>query len=260
MPLIVGCGAQSTRETIAHCRDAASSGGDFALILPPAYNRALFVPDSVRHFFLDVADASPLPLLVYNFPAAAGGTDLSSDLIADLARHPNIRGCKLTCGNTGKLARIAAATRGSGFAVLGGSADFTLPTLAAGGHGIIGGLANVSPRACVEIARRWERGDAPGARKMQEVVARADWAAIQGGLVGCKAALRARFGYGGFARKPLPRGDEKVWARRFDEVLTLEDELDDGEEEVKTNGNGDGDSRSSEEDGASSEESLVGDL
>lgn len=135
MPIIVGCGAQSTRETIQLCKDAYQSGGDFALVLPPAYYAPLFKPaaQTVIEYFTAVADASPIPLLIYNFPGAVNGMDLSSDIVVQLAAHPNIVGVKLTCGNTGKLNRVATATRSlypgkpgePGFLVLGGSADFT---------------------------------------------------------------------------------------------------------------------------------------
>src|SRR5262249_37249960 len=154
------------------------------------------------------ASASPIPILIYNYPGAVSGLDLSSDVIIELAKHPNIVGCKLTCGNTGKLNRIAAATRaatpsepGSGFMCMAGSADFTLQTLIGGGSGIIGGLGNIAPKACVKLIRLFESGNLKEARRIQAIVARGDWAAIQGGIVGTKSALVAFFGYGGYARK-----------------------------------------------------------
>lgn len=212
MPVIVGCGAQSTRECIELCEDAASAGGDYALVLPPAYYQGLFSKDTVKDFFRDVATASPIPILIYNYPGAVSGMDMNSDTIIDLAKHPNIVGCKLTCGNTGKLNRIAAATRaatvsdpGSGFMCMGGSVDFTLQTLIGGGSGIIGGMANIAPKTCVKLVELFEEGRYADARKLQAVVARGDWAAIQGGIIGTKAGLVAHFGYGGYARKPLPR-------------------------------------------------------
>ncbi|GME22482.1 Dihydrodipicolinate synthetase-like protein [Neofusicoccum parvum] len=232
MPVIVGCGAQSTRETIELCVDAQEAGGDYALVLPPAYYQGLFSADSVSQFFKDVASASPIPILIYNYPGAVSGLDLSSDAIVALAAHPNIVGCKLTCGNTGKLARVAAATRaatpsdpGSGFMCMGGSADFTLQTLVAGGSGIIGGLANVAPKACVALIRLHEAGGAKAARDLQAVVARGDWAAIRGGIVGTKSALMSFWGYGGYARKPLPRpGKEESlrWRQGFEELVEVE--------------------------------------
>jgi 4-hydroxy-2-oxoglutarate aldolase len=232
MPIIVGCGAQSTRETIQLCDDAHRAGGDYALVLPPSYYRGLHAKSTVMEFFRDVATASPIPILIYNFPPAAGGIDLTSDDIIELSKHRNVAGCKLTCGNTGKLNRIAAATRaanldesGSGFMCMGGSADFLLQTLVGGGSGIIGGFANIAPKACVRLVELFEEGNLKEARKLQAVIARGDWSAIQGGIIGTKSALQSHFGYGGFARKPLPRPDKEEtarWRDAFDEVVKLE--------------------------------------
>lgn len=235
MPVIVGCGAQSTRETIELCEEAASAGGDYALVLPPGYYQGLFNKSTIMDFFRDVATASPIPILIYNYPGAVAGLDLNSDAIIELAEHPNIVGCKLTCGNTGKLNRIAAATRaatvsepGSGFMCMGGSVDFTLQTLIGGGSGIIGGMANIAPKACVKLVELFEAGQYKEARRLQAIVARGDWAAIQGGIIGTKAALMAHFGYGGFARKPLPRPNKeetRKWRDSFDELVKLENSL-----------------------------------
>ncbi|KAL2756075.1 hypothetical protein ACRALDRAFT_2123009 [Sodiomyces alcalophilus JCM 7366] len=254
IPLIVGCGAQSTRETIQLCKDAAASGGDYTLVLPPAYYGSLLSTDHILQYFRDVADASPIPVLVYNFPGVCSGLDLSSDVIIALADHPNIVGVKLTCGNTGKLARIAAATSTTTtlptspskkttqsthaaadaattqqpFRTFGGSVDFTLQTLVVGGQGIIGGTANIAPRACVRLMDLWERGELAEARELQAIVARGDWTAIQGGFVSVKAALAEFYGYGGEPRKPcaLLEGEElKKQLGGFAELMATEREL-----------------------------------
>ncbi|OAA70696.1 dihydrodipicolinate synthase [Cordyceps fumosorosea ARSEF 2679] len=234
-PLIVGCGAQSTLEAVRLCQDAAAAGGDYALVLPPSYYCGLFDgAATVTEFFTAVADASPIPILVYNYPGATPGVDLGSDTLAALARHPNVAGCKFTCGNTGKLGRVAAAARAAGddFLCFAGSADFTLPALAAGGAGVIGGLANVAPRACVRVFDVAEKEGvlSPEAVRLQEVVARGDWVAIQTGVVGVKAALNEYAGYGGFSRRPLPRPDAaktKVIADGLKELMELENSLQD---------------------------------
>ncbi|ESZ95323.1 dihydrodipicolinate synthase [Sclerotinia borealis F-4128] len=239
LPIIVGCGAQSVRETVQYCREAHAAGGDYALVLPPSYYAPLFLPSSasVIEFFNTVADQSPIPLLIYNYPGAVSGMDLSSDVIIQLSAHPNIVGVKLTCGNTGKLNRIVAATKPPkphfpastpSFLVLGGSADFTLQSLIGGGHGILAGLANIAPKACIEMTRLYHAGNIGEAQKFQEVVAQGDWAAIQGGIVSTKSGMQSWLGYGGFGRAPLPHptSDEMVkWKEGFRELVTLEKSL-----------------------------------
>jgi 4-hydroxy-2-oxoglutarate aldolase len=228
LPVIVGCGAQSTRETIQLCREAAEAGGSFAMILPPAYYGGLLTVDLIKEHFLAVADASPVPLLVYNFPGACGGLDLSSDAILDLAKHPNIAGAKLTCGNTGKLARVVAGTRGSGFRIFGGSCDFTLQALAVGGHGVIAGTANLAPRVCLRLIDLWHQGKLDEAARLQGVVADGDWAAIKGGFVSVKAALQHYRGYGGQPRKPCALLQGKALHEQLDgffQLMELEKDL-----------------------------------
>jgi len=235
LPIIVGCGSQSTRETIELCQEAQAHGGDAVLVLPPSYFKASYTQQSFIDFFEDVASGSPIPVLIYNYPGAVAGIDLDSDTIIHLAKHPNIMGCKLTCGNTGKLNRIAAATRAataadaaSGFMCLGGSADFTLPTLISGGSGIITGLGNVTPKACVKVFDLWAAGKIAEAQGAQAVVARGDWAAISGGIVGTKSGLETYFGYGGYARRPLPKPSKQDvvrYSEAFKEVVEFENKL-----------------------------------
>lgn len=235
IPVVAGCGAQSTRESIDLCNEAQASGADYALVLPPSYFKTNYTQQCLIDYFQDVASESPIPILIYNYPGAVAGVDLDSDTLIHLAKHPNIIGCKLTCGNTGKLNRIASASKaatatsaGSGFMCMGGSADFTLPTMIAGGSGIVTGLGNVAPKACVKVFELWAAGKVEEAQQVQAVVARGDWAAIAGGIVGTKSGLETYFGYGGFARRPLPKpskSDIVKYAESFKEVVALENDL-----------------------------------
>jgi dihydrodipicolinate synthase/N-acetylneuraminate lyase len=194
VPVIAGCSAQSVRETVELCREAREAGATHALVLPPGYYRGLMDSDGVVGFFETVAERSPLPLVVYNFPAAANGVDLDSDVLLRLAGNARIVGVKLTCGNTGKLARLVEGAprvrSGKGdFFVGGGSADFILQGLIVGAHGTISGFANLAPRACVRIGELFEEGRVDEARELQHEVAKGDWLAIRYGFLGVKAAM-----------------------------------------------------------------------
>lgn len=235
VPIIVGCGAESTRETVELCHEALAAGGDYALVLPPSYYKPLFQSDTLVEFFQDVADASPIPILIYNYPGAARGIDLDSDTISALAKYRNIAGCKFTCGNTGKLGRIATAVDattpfepGSGFMCMAGSADFIVPSLVVGGSGVICGLGNIAPKACVKIFELFTIGKMKEAAQLQAIVARGDWVAIVSGARGTKSALETYYGYGGVTRKPLPppTTDEiQIYAAGFKELVELEKSL-----------------------------------
>lgn len=245
IPIIAGCGAQSVRETVEMCAEAKENGATHVLVLPPGYYAGLLGTEGLVTFFNEVADQSPLPVLVYNYPGAAHGVDLNSDVLLQIARHPNVVGVKLTCGNTGKLARLAAeapkARAGrEDFFVAGGSADFLLQGMVVGGHGTIAGFANLAPRTCVRVIELFERGELAEARHLQAEVAKADWLAIRYGFVGVKAAMAMFHGEGESAccapRSPLkrlPRGgvaEEEIRAGMAG-VMAIEAELADSKAE-----------------------------
>ncbi|KAK4224787.1 hypothetical protein QBC38DRAFT_286855 [Podospora fimiseda] len=201
VPIIAGCSASSLKETVELCQEAKEAGATHALILAPGYYSSILTNDMIVEYFHSVATNSPIPILVYNFPAAANGKDLDSDTILRIAAHPDVVGVKLTCGNTGKLARLVVdvpRVRGGSddFLVTGGSADFILQGQIVGGHGTISGFANLAPRACVRIGELFDQGKFAEAKALQHQVARADWLAIRYGFVGVKAAMPFFWGKG----------------------------------------------------------------
>ncbi|KAK3694379.1 hypothetical protein B0T22DRAFT_69513 [Podospora appendiculata] len=216
VPIIAGCGAQSLRETVELCQEAKEAGATHALILPPGYYASILSKAAIVDYFHDVASRSPIPVLIYNFPAAANGVDLDSDTILKIAAHSRVVGVKLTCGNTGKLARVVAdapkvRSGKHDFFVAGGSADFILQGLVVGAAGTISGFANLAPAACVQIGDLFEQGQLQEAQELQAEVARADWLAIRYGFVGVKAMMPVMYGEGetpcAEPRRPLTQLD-----------------------------------------------------
>jgi dihydrodipicolinate synthase/N-acetylneuraminate lyase len=98
LPLIIGCGLPSALATIKLTHEAKAAGGDYALVLPPSYWPGAMSKPVLVKFFEEVADQSPLPVLIYNFPVVANGINIDSDTMIQLSQHANIVGCKLTCG------------------------------------------------------------------------------------------------------------------------------------------------------------------
>ncbi|KAK7417858.1 hypothetical protein QQX98_004333 [Neonectria punicea] len=204
--IIAGCGAQSTRESIQLCQEAKESGADYALVLAPSYWTGAMQKPVIFKFFDDVAKASPIPILLYNFPAVTSGIDLDSDLIAELsASNSNIVGCKLTCGNLGKLQRVAHDPRTTKpFAAFAGKSDFFLHGLVAGSNGVIAAAANLAPAVHVHLLKLYDDGKIKEAQELQTRLSQADWVLVQLGVAGLKAALDRYYGYGGGrSRRPL---------------------------------------------------------
>jgi L-threo-3-deoxy-hexylosonate aldolase len=215
IPIIVGATEGSVRGTLSLIRESEAAGGEYVLLLPPSYFRGLMDEESVYNYFTEVADQSPLPIILYNYPGAVAGIDMDSDLLIRLAKHPKIVGTKFTCGNTGKLTRVALATNaktafeeGSGYMAFGGMCDFTAQTLVSGGSGIIAGGANVMPKTCVKIWNLYKEGKRDEAFELQKVLSKGDWVLTKAAIAGTKSAIQSYYGYGGFPRRPLKKLDE----------------------------------------------------
>ncbi|KAI1764537.1 dihydrodipicolinate synthetase family protein [Hypoxylon sp. FL1150] len=214
IPIIVGASEQSVRGTLELCRDAAVAGGSAVLLMVPSFFKWAMDTATIERYFTKVADASPLPVIVYNYPGAVAGIDLDSELLERLAAHSNIMGTKFTCGNVGKLARVAGAVKPvsdvvaasneqSPYFAYAGVADFILPSVQVGGSGAIVGAANVFPRACVNVYNLAVQGRLEEAREAQQALAKADWSLTKRGIPGFKAILQHYHGYGGVPRQPM---------------------------------------------------------
>ncbi|TID24430.1 hypothetical protein E6O75_ATG02795 [Venturia nashicola] len=218
IPVIVGASENSIRGTIDLCKTLYEAGAEYTLLVPPSYYRTAIDEDAIYEYFTAVADGSPLPVIIYNYPGAVAGIDIDSDLLIRLAKHPNIVGTKFTCGNTGKLTRVALATNavttkgeGSGYMAFGGMADFTAQTAASGGSGIIAGGANVLPKTCVKVWNLWAEGKYEEALALQKVLSKGDWVLTKTAIPGTKSGIQSYYGYGGYPRRPLKRlSEEKV--------------------------------------------------
>ncbi|KAF6845158.1 dihydrodipicolinate synthase [Colletotrichum musicola] len=234
-PIIIGATEGSVRGTIELSKAAHAAGADYSLILPPSYFRAQMDETAIYDYFIAVADQSPIPLVLYNYPGAVSGIDMDSDLLIRLAEHPNIIGTKFTCGNTGKLTRVALATNaktpwaeGSGYMAFGGMCDFTAQTLASGGSGIIAGGANVMPKVCVKVWNLYSEGKRDEAIELQKKLSRGDWFLTKAAIAGTKGAIQSYYGYGGYPRRPLRRLEKARTAsieEGIREVMEIENSL-----------------------------------
>jgi 4-hydroxy-2-oxoglutarate aldolase len=205
--IIAGCGEQSTRATMRNCEQAARSGADVALVIPPFYYKGRMDATALLDHYRTVADSSPLPVVIYNMPASTAGLDLNAATICALAEHPHIIGVKDSAGNMEKLAQIVAVTaekRAGSFRVFAGSAGYLLPALAVGAVGAVAALANIFPREVCRVQELFQAGQLEEARRLQAVLAPANTAVTSGYSVpGLKAALEMTAGYGGRPRRPL---------------------------------------------------------
>jgi 4-hydroxy-2-oxoglutarate aldolase len=206
---IAGTGTNSTLHTIRQTRRAAQLGADAAIVITPHYFTRGFAPAAVqiRHY-LAVADASPVPVLIYNFPVNTG-INLEADTVARIAEHPNVAGIKDSSGNIPQAAQIIDQTPKT-FHVLVGSAPALLPSLAIGASGGILALGLIATREFCDVYALAKSGRWDEAREIAARMLAAD-RGVSGryGIGGLKAALDLQGFYGGPCRQPLatPDGD-----------------------------------------------------
>lgn len=149
VPVIAGCGSYSTAVAVEMVRAAADVGADAALVVVPYYNKPS--QSGLAAHFLAVADASPIPIVVYNVPSRTVA-DISVETLATISRHPRIVAVKDASGN---LARVSGQRQSCGpdFIQLSGNDDMALGFNAMGGTGCISVTANVAPKLCSEFQR-----------------------------------------------------------------------------------------------------------
>ena len=207
--LIAGTGAESTAETIARTRRAAALGYQFALVKTPYYYKPVYRPETYLRHYRTVADASPIPVLLYSVPQFTGIT-LETPEIVSLAAHPNIVGIKDSSGNIQRVGEIVAGTQPE-FAVLTGGSAVIYPALAVGAKGAILALAAALPERCAEVFELLQNGLHREARQLQLALVQASKCIVsQNGIAGVKFAMDLRGYRGGTPRLPLlPLTEEK---------------------------------------------------
>lgn len=200
--MIVGTGCESTRASIRLTQAAAACGADAALVITPSFYKGSMSDAALEQFFLDVAEASPIPVMLYNMPRNTG-LNMSVGLICKLAQHENIVGVKDSSGNIVQIAEIINGTPAD-FATFAGSGSFLYPTLALGGVGGTLAVANILPELCVELYQAVCDGDHELAKRLQRRLLAPNAAVTsRWGIAGLKAALDM-LGYGGgLPRRPM---------------------------------------------------------
>ena len=201
-PLIVGIGAESTRAVIARAGDAARRGADAVLVVAPHYYGSAMTDDALRDHYHRLADASPVPVLLYTIPKYMHFA-LSPELVMELARHPNIVGMKDSSGDA-TLFRQYLAARGPGFQVLTGSGTLLGEALRMGADGAILAVALFAPAHALLVLAAAREGDADALAGAQAHLSPMAAQVVGGmGVAGVKAALDAVGLAGGPPRPPL---------------------------------------------------------
>src|SRR5919201_988176 len=163
--LIAGTGAESTRQTVALTKAAAQEGAHAVLVRPPGYFSNAVTPATLVAHFRAVADASPIPILIYNIPKYTH-LPLAAALLQQLAGHQRIVGVKDSSGDLKNLAAYREAV--PSWTVLAGSASLLYAALELGCQGGVVGVSCFAPRLCASLVAAFQHGDRATAGRIQE--------------------------------------------------------------------------------------------
>ncbi len=211
VPVIAGTGSNSTAEAVALTRFAQDAGADGALVITPYYNRPS--QEGLYRHFKAVADASPLPIVLYDVPSRTA-CHLEPETAARIAESKNVVAIKEASGSLDAVSRLRAATS---LSILSGDDSLTLPALALGAVGVVSVAANVAPAPLVEMVKRFRAGDTRRALELHDrlfPLFRALF--VETNPVPVKTALRLMGRGTGVVRLPLaplsPQNEERLRA------------------------------------------------
>ena len=162
VPVLAGAGGYDTREVIDLARAFERAGADGLLSVSPYYNRPS--PEGLYQHYRAVADATGLPIVLYNVPSRTG-VNIDVATVARLAEVPHVIGVKEASANVGQMIEIMAAVPDE-FMLLGGDDPLTVAVMAIGGRGVVSVASNAIPAEMVAVMELAERGDLVGARKL----------------------------------------------------------------------------------------------
>ena len=216
VPLVMGCGGNSTSEVLDQLREFDLRGADDILSVTPYYNKPS--QEGLYQHFRTVSEHSPLPVILYNIPGRSG-VNMTAETTLRIARDfPNVIGVKEASGNIDQIQRIIDA-RPDDFLVLSGDDGMTLEVMRRGGDGVISVAANAFPQRfmeCISLAKRGAFDEADRAfGRLREAV---DALFAEGNPVGVKCALASMGLIGPTMRLPLVEGSEALRSR-FEKLI-----------------------------------------
>src|SRR5438477_181023 len=190
MLLLAGTGVESTPATIHLTKEAADRGVDAVLVKNPFYYKSQMSFDVYLAHYTAVADASPVPVIIYNVPVFTG-ISVEARLVIELAKHPNIVGLKESSGDVRLISEVVWNTSKQRFGVLAGSAPVLFPNMMAGARGGIVALACAAPKAMLTLYQAVAQSNYSRAADVQRIIAPAASAVTaKYGIAGLKAGMK----------------------------------------------------------------------
>ena len=219
VPVVVHVGAMSTREAIKLAKHAEKMGAAGVSSVPPFYFK--YNPDQIYNYYKDVAEATSLPMIVYNIPLAGM---MTVDQIIRLSQIENVKGVKYTGTALFEVMQIKDGCK-EGFQVYGGCDELGSSNISIGVDGIIGSFYNVIADHYIKIWNAVKESNIPLATKLQHQAVHVIFAGINSGsmIAAMKVWLRAAGLPGGWARRPFSNFSDEEEKALVEKLLTIDE-------------------------------------
>jgi len=200
--LIAGASRESAKEAVNFINRLAALGAEAVLLKPPYYYKSRMTREALRAYYLAVADKAKIPVIIYHIPQNTG-IPLESELIIELASHPQVIGIKDSSGNLSTVAEVVPYLKDD-FCFLTGAGNILLPSLQMGARGAILAVASVIPDICCHLYKLWQSRRLSEAMEWQLKIIPLNKALTQTyGIAAIKYALDLIGLHGGLPRLPI---------------------------------------------------------
>lgn len=217
LPMVLGVGGNNTQAILQEIKETDFSNFEAILSVVPMYNKP--TQEGIFEHYKTISNQAPKPILLYNVPSRTG-TNMTADTTLKLAQLPNIIGVKEAVGDFGQVLTILRK-RPKGFLVISGDDTLALPTVAAGGDGVISVVGQGLPEEFSEMIRLGLNGETQKAFALLYMLLPViDYAFEEGNPAGIKAILKTQGICEDYVRLPLVRASKSLSSKIQDFLAT----------------------------------------
>lgn len=221
-PIFGGVSQNCVEDALEEILSLKKAGASHALVLPSSYFGPSLKQQGLIDWFIEVADRSELPVLVYIYPGVTNNVVMEPSTVVTLSKHPNIVGTKISHGDVAHHAAIGLdpSVKAGQFTCLTGLGQILLPALTVGFDGTVDALSGAFPKLYVNILNSYDLGDIGTAQRLQWIAARGEELVVRFGVVGIKRAIQQATGFGETYLGRAPLNQDVVGWEQYEEHFT----------------------------------------
>lgn len=211
--IVTGIAQNCLEETIEEINSLYRAGSDFALVLPSSYFGPTITQEALVEWYTEVANNSPLPVLIYIYPGVTNNVVVTPKTIITLAKHPNIVGIKFSHGDVTSYSEVSLDQSIENFVCLTGLGHLLLPALSVGFKGTVDAVSGAFPKIYTRLIKAYEEGKFEEAKKLQLAIIRGEKVVSEYGVIGIKRIIYEATGFGEtyLGRMPLNKDTTTNW-------------------------------------------------